>query len=134
MSFLLKQFNKLKEQTKEAKNNLNEQNNKVDALSSDINAKLNELSSNVNEQKTKCESSFNELIKRFDESNEKWERDRCKWKENKESDLNQVSSFDSGGKNDDNTFTKNSASVSAVEIKNDKVGDVSTSDNQKADS
>ena len=47
-------------------------------------------------------------------------------------DRNQVSGSDSVGSNDD-TFTNNNASSSVVEIKNDKVGDVNTSDNQKAD-
>ena len=90
---------------------IRDRNNKVDALSSDVNAKLNELSSNINEQKVKCESSFNELFKRIDESNEKWERNRYKLKENKESDLNQVSGSDSVGSNDD-TFANNNASLS----------------------
>ena len=70
----------------------------------------------------------------FKKLNERWKPNTDQLKENKESDLNQVSGFDSGGNNDDDTFTKNSVSLISVEIKNDKVGDVNTSDNQKADS
>ena len=92
-------------------------------MSNDVNAKLNELTSNVNDQKIKYESSFNELFKRIDESNKKWERNRCKLKENKESGLNQVSSFDSGGNNDDDAFTDDSVILSTNEIIDDKVSE-----------
>ena len=50
-----------------------------------------------------AKSQFDELIhnikglnNKMKEQNEKWERDRCKLKGNKESDLNQVSDPDSG--------------------------------------
>ena len=68
------------------------------------------------------------IKKGFDEIDKKWKKDTCKLPENKESDLNQVSNCDSGGKNDD-TFIKNNASLSAVEIKNE-VSEVKTNDNQ----
>ena len=47
-------------------------------------------------------------------------------KENKESDLHQVSSSDSGGNNNDDSFTNNSVCLSTVETKNDEVGEVNT--------
>ena len=75
---------------------------------------------------------FDMMDKHFDEMDKKWDKllrkpETDKLKENKESDLNQVSSSDSGGNNDD-TFTNKDVNLSAVEIKNE-VCEVNTNDN-----
>ena len=49
-------------------------NSRFDSNDEKFDTKFDKLSSNVNKHKVKCESSFNELIKRLDESDEKWEK------------------------------------------------------------
>ena len=88
------------------------------------------MSNDINKRLDKQSAMLDDMINKMKQRDEKWERDRCKLKENKESDLNQVSSSDSGGNNNDDTFTNNCVNLSVVEIKNE-VSEVNTNNNQK---
>ena len=98
---------------------------------------LKTIEENSEKHLKKLHKGRNKLNKRVDETAERIDKEfdklkdvfakPCKLLKNKESDLNQVSSSDSRGNNDD-TFTNNSVNLSAVEIKNE-VCEVNTNDN-----